>query len=189
MGGMDDEGGGWEAGSGGGGGGRVDHVVRLLKVLLMVAIYIARTTLMNCTYPLEEAILMDYVPKATRARWKSLDSIMVFGWCGSAAIGGIIADKYDYSATFLVTAALQALGTLVFAYLYFVIPRHQDIEGTSQHDEPSHQRTTPRETASSDVLVEPLVAGSIQHGQEARGAASMRELDLHRSGAGARSAG
>ena len=29
---------------------------------------------MNCTYPVEESILMDYVPKNTRARWKSLES-------------------------------------------------------------------------------------------------------------------
>jgi hypothetical protein len=40
---------------------------------------------MNCTYPLEESILMDFVPSDTRARWKSLDSISVFGWCGAAA--------------------------------------------------------------------------------------------------------
>ena len=33
---------------------------------------------------------MDFVPKDTRSRWKSLDSIAAFGWCGSAAIGGIL---------------------------------------------------------------------------------------------------
>ena len=37
---------------------------------------------------------MDYVPKETRARWKSLESIAQFGWCGSAALGGILADQY-----------------------------------------------------------------------------------------------
>jgi hypothetical protein len=26
-------------------------------------------------------------------RWKSLQSIASFGWCGSAAVGGILADK------------------------------------------------------------------------------------------------
>ena len=71
---------------------------------------------------------MDYVPRDTRARWKALDSISVFGWCGSAAVGGIIADSYDYSTTFLVTAALQALGTLLFALLFFIIPRSVDVE-------------------------------------------------------------
>ena len=48
---------------------------------LLVIVYLVRTGLMNCTYPLEESILMDFVPSDTRARWKSLDSISVFGWC------------------------------------------------------------------------------------------------------------
>ena len=135
------------------GGVGAAQLSRTLKIVLMVAIYIARTTLMNCTYPLEEAILMDYVPKETRARWKSLDSIMVFGWCGSAAVGGIIADAYDYSTTFLVTAALQAAGTLVFAYLWVVIPQSKDVEGGTD---------APAPAAPSGVLVEPLAAGSIQ---------------------------
>jgi hypothetical protein len=37
---------------------------------------------------------MDFVPKQERARWKSLESVGAFGWCGSAALGGILADKY-----------------------------------------------------------------------------------------------
>ena len=44
---------------------------------------------------------MDFVPKETRARWKSLDSISQFGWCGSAAPGGWLADKYSYGARLL----------------------------------------------------------------------------------------
>ena len=53
----------------------------------------------NCTYPVEESILMDYVPKNTRARWKSLESVSQFGWCGSALAGGLLADKYGYART------------------------------------------------------------------------------------------
>ena len=84
---------GYEAGSGGGGGeGGVD-VGRIAKICLLSVIYLIRTCLMNCTYPVEQSILMDFVPKATRARWTSLDSVSSFGWCGSAALGGIIADK------------------------------------------------------------------------------------------------
>lgn len=51
---------------------------------------------MNCTYPLTESILMDTVPRDKRARWKSLESVTAFGWCGSAVIGGALADRYDY---------------------------------------------------------------------------------------------
>eukprot|EP00038_Savillea_parva_P002858 m.118401 g.118401 ORF g.118401 m.118401 type:complete len:499 (+) comp10978_c0_seq1:50-1546(+) len=62
----------------------------------VVAIYVIRTGLMNCTYPLNESILMDAVPKDQRARWKSLESVTQFGWCGSAVIGGALADQKSY---------------------------------------------------------------------------------------------
>ena len=55
---------------------------------------------------------MDYVPKSTRARWKSLEAVSIFGWCGSALIGGVLADNYGYPRTFLITIALQASGVL-----------------------------------------------------------------------------
>ena len=38
---------------------------------LIVPIYVIRTGLMTSTYPLNESILMDFVPKKKRARWKS----------------------------------------------------------------------------------------------------------------------
>ena len=145
-----------EVGSGGSGGGGEPSesiLVRYAKTFFMVAIYLVRTVLMNATYPIEEAILMDYVPKSTRARWKALDSISAFGWCGSAALGGLIADKYDYSTTFLATASLQALGTLMFSSLWLLIPRSADVET--------------REATTTTSGVEPLVCspeGSIQAG-------------------------
>eukprot|EP00470_Lotharella_oceanica_P010938 CAMPEP_0170191402 /NCGR_PEP_ID=MMETSP0040_2-20121228/51625_1 /TAXON_ID=641309 /ORGANISM="Lotharella oceanica, Strain CCMP622" /LENGTH=62 /DNA_ID=CAMNT_0010439475 /DNA_START=16 /DNA_END=200 /DNA_ORIENTATION=- len=49
---------------------------------IIVPIYVIRTGVMNCTYPLDESILMDFCPKEKRARWKSLESIAAFGWCG-----------------------------------------------------------------------------------------------------------
>ena len=55
-----------------------------------------RTGLMNSTYPLANSIMMDCCPEHQRARWKSLESIMTFGWCGSAALGGYIADRHSY---------------------------------------------------------------------------------------------
>ena len=43
---------------------------------------------------------MDFVPTETRARWKALGSIAVFGCTGSAMVGGIVVDATDYSTTF-----------------------------------------------------------------------------------------
>ena len=167
-----DDDGAYGAGSGGG-GGEAD-VDRIAKVLLLSAIYLVRTCLMNCTYPVEQSILMDFVPKATRARWTSLDSVSSFGWCGSAALGGIIADKYDYSTTFFATAGMQALATLAFGTLFFVIPRSQDFEDSSHlrvfddGDSEALGNTSnavvdrARVAPSPNGTVEPLVAGSIQ---------------------------
>ena len=77
---------------------------------------------MNCTYPLEESILMDSVPQNTRARWKSLESISQFGWCGSAVIGGLLSDRYTYSFTFVITAVVQGTGTLLLLLIQPLVP-------------------------------------------------------------------
>jgi MFS family permease len=100
----------------------------------LVPIYILRTGLMNSTYPLCESILMDFVPKDKRARWKSLDSVATFGWCGSAALGGYVADKYDYTHTFLLTAIFQIVSVLVWFCLLPLVPR---VEGSRVVDEES----------------------------------------------------
>mmetsp|Transcript_9598 Transcript_9598/g.29064 ORF Transcript_9598/g.29064 Transcript_9598/m.29064 type:complete len:140 (+) Transcript_9598:1167-1586(+) len=89
---------------------------------------IVRTGLMNCTYPLTESILMDTVPRGQRARWKSLESITAFGWCGSAVIGGALADKYDYAFTFLITAGLQAAGLSLFLLIRHVVPTEKKLD-------------------------------------------------------------
>ena len=81
---------------------------------LIVPVYIVRTAIMNCNYPLQKSILMDYVSKATRARWNSLESVTAFGWSGSAALGGVLLHRYGYGATFSITATMQ-VRTLVTA--------------------------------------------------------------------------
>ena len=103
--------------------------------LALVPIYVLRTALMNCTYPLNESILMDFVPKNERARWKSLDSVVSFGWCGSAAIGGWLSDKYDYTFTFLITAIIQSVGVLCFLPLIPLVPRkEQDLAASDERE-------------------------------------------------------
>ena len=102
---------------------------------ILVPIYILRTALMNAIYPLEESILMDFVPKNTRARWKSLESVAAFGWCGSAALGGWMADEYDYSRTFAVTAAIQTLGMASMGILLPLVPRAERHGADSREEE------------------------------------------------------
>eukprot|EP00239_Pterosperma_sp_CCMP1384_P011720 CAMPEP_0197862120 /NCGR_PEP_ID=MMETSP1438-20131217/38634_1 /TAXON_ID=1461541 /ORGANISM="Pterosperma sp., Strain CCMP1384" /LENGTH=593 /DNA_ID=CAMNT_0043479557 /DNA_START=697 /DNA_END=2478 /DNA_ORIENTATION=- len=90
---------------------------------LVVVLYVVRTAFMNSTYPIDEGILMDYVPKNQRARWKALESVASFGWCGSAMIGGVIADKKGYTFTFLVTITMQFTATMIFSLLTTVVSK------------------------------------------------------------------
>ena len=91
----------------------------------LVPVYIVRTAFMNSSYPLQESILMDFVPKDQRARWKSLESVSVFGWCGSAAFGAWLADARDYNATFFLTAVIQSISVFLFALLLPLVPRKE----------------------------------------------------------------
>jgi len=119
--------------------------------LLLVPIYIFRTALMNASYPLEESILMDFVPKNQRGRWKSLESIAAFGWCGSAALGGWTSDHAhgDYTYTFRITAAIQSLGILVWALLLPLVPRHEEGDSTEE-ERGNHDASLPEAVTSND---------------------------------------
>lgn len=68
---------------------------------------------------------MDFCRKEERARWQSLGSISRFGWCGSAAAGGVLADRYGYAFTFYITAAVQLSGSLVLVPLLALVPRKE----------------------------------------------------------------
>ena len=105
-------------------------------VPVLVLVFVLRNAFANSFYPVEEAILMDSVPPDTRARWKSLDSISGVGWSGSAFLGGIIADRYDYTATFAVTAVLQFVGSvLVWIPLLFIVPQFEEQAREDEDDD------------------------------------------------------
>ena len=80
---------------------------------IVIAIYLARSALANAPYPIERAIIMDFVPKRMRAKWSSLESVLGFGWSGSAVAGGFLLDAYGFQVTFVSTAIIQAAGSLV----------------------------------------------------------------------------
>lgn len=66
---------------------------------VMVPMYLVRTSLMNCNYPLQKSILMDYVSKEHRATWNSLEAVTSFGWSGSAALGGWLIHRYGFQVS------------------------------------------------------------------------------------------
>mmetsp|Transcript_48587 Transcript_48587/g.94973 ORF Transcript_48587/g.94973 Transcript_48587/m.94973 type:complete len:494 (-) Transcript_48587:59-1540(-) len=90
---------------------------------LLVPIYVLRNAMMSSGDALWESILMDNVPKKERARWISLSSIASFGWCGSAALGGVLADKYGYTYSFSITAIIQTVAIFMLFLLLPLVPR------------------------------------------------------------------
>ena len=90
---------------------------------VIIPVYLVRTALINSSRPLKKAILMDHVPKKRRGIWNALDSVMAFGWSGSAILGGFLVDKYGYGETFLYTAILQATGYSITATLVIFVKR------------------------------------------------------------------
>ena len=74
---------------------------------LIVGLYLVRTWLMNCTSGLTKSVLNDYVRTRHRSKWNALESLILFSWSGSAALGGYLIDHIGYQHTFLVTAGLS----------------------------------------------------------------------------------
>ena len=77
---------------------------------------------------------MDNVKKSERSRWKALESVSVFGWCGSALFGGFLADKFSYDFSFLITAVLQAFGCLTYSALVPLVQDEVDKPANSNQD-------------------------------------------------------
>jgi MFS family permease len=88
------------------------------RPFLIAPIYLFRTALMNCQGGLMQSVLMDHTKKSQRAKWSSLQTITQFGWSGSAMLGGVLCDRYGYETTFVITAGLQFLGTMVTTLLF-----------------------------------------------------------------------
>jgi len=123
----------------------MSYGVGRVKPDVLAVIYVLRTGLMNAIYPLEESILMDSVPENTRARWKGIESISQFGWCGSAVLGGILSDRYSYSFVFLITAILQLFGSLFLILIHPLMP--------NENHEKSEAHTVKKNVVSDNTII------------------------------------
>ena len=86
----------------------------------LLAMYLTRSASANCARPLMSSVMMEFVPKRSRAKWAAADSVRAFSWSGSAALGGVLIEAYGYRVTFLVTAAVKFLSWLPLWLLVFV---------------------------------------------------------------------
>ena len=81
-------------------------------------LYVLRTAFMNCTGALSRSMLMDHVPKEERGKWSALESVNMFSWSGSAALGGILVGLVGLLPLFFFTATLQLIATFPLIYLF-----------------------------------------------------------------------
>ncbi len=63
--------------------------------------------------------------QGSRARWNSLDGVLIFGWSGTALLGGMLIDKIGFGGTFCLTALAQCIGVCFLLPLLFIVPKHQ----------------------------------------------------------------
>ncbi|MGK3744338.1 MAG: MFS family permease [Bacillariaceae sp.] len=96
-------------------------------------ILILRTSFMNSPQSLTKSILMDNVPKEERGKWASLESVNMFSWSGSAALGGILVQRKGIIFNFCFTAALQLIATGPLLLLSFFDNKEDEAISTNSN--------------------------------------------------------
>lgn len=127
---------------------------------LVCSIYIIRTAFINSTGALTRSVLMDHVPPSERGRWAALESLNMFSWSGSAALGGYLVGVIGMVPLFCTTAAFQLLAT----FPLIILSTEEKLEG-HDNEPPNEQRTI----SASTTLTEPLLSANENTDQRRRG--------------------
>lgn len=90
---------------------------RNCSISTICMLYMIRTAFMNSTSALTKSVLMDSVPRSERAKWSALESVNMFSWSGSAAIGGLLVAYKGVLFNFCITAGIQFLASLPLVVL------------------------------------------------------------------------
>ncbi len=79
------------------------------NVALMACLHVARSVCMNGPSGLTDAVMNDFVPKASRARWNAVGTATAFGWSASAVFGGFILSSLDYEDFYICDYLFDAM--------------------------------------------------------------------------------
>ncbi|RNF08010.1 hypothetical protein TraAM80_02942 [Trypanosoma rangeli] len=88
-------------------------VSKTTPLAVVLTFFIARNAAMNSTMGITRSLIMDCVPKSSRAKWSAFESVSSLTWAGSAVIGGYISDAKGYQYTFFVTSIIHYIGILI----------------------------------------------------------------------------
>ena len=104
------------------------------QLYLIAPIYVLRTAIMNGTNGIKRSLLMDCVPKKSRAAWNSFESITRFTWSGSAVLGGFLVEQYSFKFCFLCTGIIYTMSTAFFALLIAAdIPKEKKSDSSNNN--------------------------------------------------------
>jgi hypothetical protein len=86
---------------------------------IVAILYLAQNAFLFSTGALTRSLVMDNVPSEERAKWSALESINIFGWCGTAAVGGYLVERFHGNVlpVFYISAMLQVVGSLPLVML------------------------------------------------------------------------
>merc|ERR1712038_45850 len=87
-------------------------------------LWVVRTASVNATGALTRSVLMDNVKTEERAKWSALESVNMFGWAGSAAIGGYLVDWQGIVFNFYLTASFQLVATIP---IFFILGKGREV--------------------------------------------------------------
>ena len=92
---------------------------------VIIVLFIVRCSALQSTSPIQTAVVMDYVPKHIRARWASWQSVVGFGWSGSAAFGGYLVERDSYELAFVGTCVFHVACAVLHYPLLFIVSKKQ----------------------------------------------------------------
>ena len=130
--------------------------------VVTVCLYLLRCGLLQSTGFILSSVVNDYVPKNRRARFAAFQTLTTVGWTGSAAVGGVLAERYGYPFAFAVTTIFHCTAIMIKSPLLCLVPRKavtmspkgakhggnvQAAEGGSGDEEVSSEEGEPDETA------------------------------------------
>lgn len=104
------------------------------NVATICIVYVLRTAFMNSTSALTRSFLLDHVPSEERAQWTALESLNMFGWSGSALLGGwLLGLGVNLRELFAITAAWQFLATVPLLFLWARDTNNTQMDAQSMH--------------------------------------------------------
>ncbi|ETV99066.1 hypothetical protein H310_08498 [Aphanomyces invadans] len=97
-----------------------------------IVLFVLRTAIMRSSQPLRSSILMDHVRKEWRGRWNALESLTMFCFCGTSAVGGYLVEAYGYRTCFFVTSVIWFIGLMLEFVLVPIIRTERKLRHVAQ---------------------------------------------------------